>query len=252
MKKKITPKKEEENEIFFKCEGYCPCCDSEVTFSSINQDLRTYFWCSNCESRPRERAIMKVIEDFYPNWRKLRIHESSPANRSTSVKLSKQCSNYISTQFDTSITFGSIHPKGYQSEDLVNQTFDDESFDLVITQDVFEHIFDIDSAFKEIARTLKPGGAHIFTTPLDNFTKPTQVWSRKNKDGSIEFLHKPEYHGNPMNPKGALVTYKFGYDICDRIYNASKLNTTIIRIDDLRYGIRARLNEVLVSHKLQN
>jgi len=181
----------------------------------------------------------------------LKIHESSPANRGTSVKLSKQCSHYISSQYDTSIPFGRKHQKGYQSENLENQTFEDESFDIVITQDVMEHIFDIDSAFKEIARTLKPGGAHIFTTPLDNFTKPTEIWAKKNKDGTIGFLHEPEYHGNPINPKGALVTFKFGYDICDRIFNASKLNTTIIRIDDLRYGIRARLIEVLISHKLQ-
>lgn len=245
MKKKFW----EKNEIFFQCEGYCPCCDSEVTFRSKNQDFRTFFWCSKCESRPRERALMKVIEDYYSNWRKLKIHESSPANRATSVKLSKQCPNYISTQYDTSIPFGSKHKKGYQSENLENQTFEDESFDIVITQDVFEHIFDIDSAFKEIARTLKPGGAHIFTTPLDNFTKPTEAWAKKNKDGTFEFLHEPEYHGNPINPKGALVTYKFGYDICNRINNACKLYTTIIRIDDLRYGIRARLIEVLITHK---
>jgi 2-polyprenyl-3-methyl-5-hydroxy-6-metoxy-1,4-benzoquinol methylase len=36
----------------------------------------------------------------------------------------------------------------------------------VITQDVMEHVFDPHHAFKEIARTLKPGGLHIFTTPI--------------------------------------------------------------------------------------
>ncbi len=251
MEKKEASLKENEkkNEIFFKCKGYCPSCDSDVTFSSKNQDFRSSFWCENCESRPRERALMKVIEEHYPNWRELKIHESSPANRATSIKLSRQCKNYIRSQYDTSFPLGCIHRDGYYCENLENQTFDDESFDLVITQDVMEHIFDIDSAFKEIARTLGPGGAHIFTTPLVNFTNPTEEWARKKRNGDIEFLHKPEYHGNPMNPKGALVTYHFGYDICDRIFNACKLHTAIIRIDDLRYGIRARLNEVLVSYK---
>ncbi len=35
-----------------------------------------------------------------------------------------------------------------------------------LTQDVFEHLFDPAAAFREIARTLQPGGAHVFTTLL--------------------------------------------------------------------------------------
>ncbi len=38
-----------------------------------------------------------------------------------------------------------------------------------------EHIFDASKAFQEIARTLKSGGAHIFTNPLVN--KIIQRWS---------------------------------------------------------------------------
>ena len=42
-------------------------------------------------------------------------------------------------------------------------TFQNESFDLFITQDVFEHVMEPNKAFKEIERVLKPGGAHVFT-----------------------------------------------------------------------------------------
>ena len=42
-------------------------------------------------------------------------------------------------------------------------TFENESFDLFITQDVFEHVMTPNKAFKEIERVLKPGGAHVFT-----------------------------------------------------------------------------------------
>ncbi len=43
----------------------------------------------------------------------------------------------------------------HYNEDLENQTFQNESFDIVITQDVMEHIYDPGKAFAEVARTFK-------------------------------------------------------------------------------------------------
>jgi SAM-dependent methyltransferase len=45
--------------------------------------------------------------------------------------------------------------------------FDDESFDLVFSVTVFEHVQDYDSALAEIRRVLKPGGiaVHVFPAP---------------------------------------------------------------------------------------
>jgi SAM-dependent methyltransferase len=50
---------------------------------------------------------------------------------------------------------------GVRCEDLQALTFADESIDLHITQDVFEHLLDPRAAFREIARTLRVEGAHI-------------------------------------------------------------------------------------------
>ncbi len=68
------------------------------------------------------------------------------------------CKDYLPTQYSTTIPFGSLHPTGWRSEDIEKQTFADESFDIVITQDVFEHLFHPGAAAREIARTLRPGG----------------------------------------------------------------------------------------------
>ena len=51
---------------------------------------------------------------------------------------------------------------GNRCENLEELTFDDNTFDLVITQDVLEHVLNPGKAFKEICRVLKPGGAHKF------------------------------------------------------------------------------------------
>jgi SAM-dependent methyltransferase len=127
-------------------------------------------------------------------------------------------------------------------------TFEDNSIDLHITQDVFEHIFDPEAAFREIARTLRPGGAHIFTVPM--FEKEGEtVKCAALVNGQIVHFRKPEYHGNPISADGSLVTTRWGYDICNFIARTTGLFTQIVFIDALEHGIRADLNEVLITRK---
>ena len=128
-------------------------------------------------------------------------------------------------------------------------SFPDESIDIHISQDVMEHIFNPDAAFREIARTLKPGGMHIFTAPLVNKWKATECRACLDSNGQINYLKPEEYHGNPVGDGRALVTYDWGYDICKHIFDASGLFTHMIKIDDLSKGIRAEYIEVLVTIK---
>ena len=230
--------------------GYCYTCDQEVEFSSQQAWLRDWYKCSNCGSIPRERALMYCIEKFYPQWKQLSIHESSPGNRGASAKLKKHCHNYLASQYFSGFPLGETHSSGWRNENLENQTFADESFDLVITQDVMEHIFNPDKAFSEIARTLKPGGAHIFTVPIVRKEQPSSIRATLEFNGEINYLQEAQYHGNPVNPKGSLVTRDWGYDICDFIVKHSGLYTTIVYIDDISLGIRAEYIEVLISKKI--
>lgn len=105
-------------------------------------------------------------------------------------------------------------------------------------------------AFKEIARTLKAGGMHIFTVPLVNKESPTQITPQAGVDGQIiHLIDPPEYHGNPISEKGSLVTRRWGVDIIDFIRTISGMDTEMVTLDDLHYGIRAEYIEVLVSRK---
>ena len=168
--------------------GYCYTCDHKVVFSSQQAWFRDWYKCSNCGSIPRERALMYVIEKFYPKWRQLSIHESSPGNRGASIKLKNNCPGYQTSQYFSGFPLGEIHSSGWRNEDLENQTFADETFDIVISQDVMEHIFNPEKAFSEIARTLKQGGAHIFTVPIVNKEKPSRVRATLEANGEINYL----------------------------------------------------------------
>jgi len=126
-------------------------------------------------------------------------------------------------------------------------TFADATFDLIITQDVMEHVLDPAAALREIARVLKPGGAHIFTVPLVNKCSPTSRRAERQPDGSILHLAEPSFHGNPIDSRGSLVTVDWGYDIIEFIREESGLSTHMITIDEIERGIRAEFIEVLVS-----
>jgi len=235
---------------FLEVVGYCPICERDVTFCSKQEWLRDHFLCSVCGSIPRERALMRVIKDYYPDYRSLRIHESSPGGRGASIKLRNECREYSSSHFFPDIDPGEHHPTyGHRCENIESMTFRSKEFDLFVTQDVMEHIYDPDKAFREIARVLKPGGAHIFTVPLINKCKPTERWAELGEDGQPVFLHKPEYHGNPIDPEGSPVTMHWGYDISQYITSVSSMATSIIAIDDLKAGIRAEFIDVLMSKK---
>jgi SAM-dependent methyltransferase len=137
---------------------------------------------------------------------------------------------------------------GIRCENLEHLSFDDESFDLHVTQDVFEHLFDPAAAFREIARTLRPGGAHIFTTPL--VREATRFCASLAPDGNvIHLIEPPEYHNNPISSEGSLVTVNWGYDITNFIFETSGLFTEIVFLDILEYGIRAECIEVLITRK---
>lgn len=79
--------------------GYCPCCKQETLFKSDQSWLRDHYLCTKCGCKPRERALMTVIEKFCPEWEKLSIHESSPINRGASIRLKKECENYFPSQY---------------------------------------------------------------------------------------------------------------------------------------------------------
>lgn len=191
---------------------------------------------------------MYCLETFFPQWRDLTIHESSPIlGRGPSRRLVAEAPGYLPSQYYPNVPVGES-VNGVRCENLENLSFDDESIDLHVTQDVFEHLFDPAAAFREIARTLRPGGAHVFTTPLENKGGPTQFCARRTPDGQVVQLLEPaQYHGNPLSPAGSLVTVRWGYDITQFIFDATGLSTELLVLDNLELGIRAELNEVLIT-----
>lgn len=226
--------------------GYCPICSSNTVFVERGEWLRDEYLCILCNSIPRWRAVIEVLETYFPKWRDLRIHESSPGG-SSSEKIQRECPGYLPTHFFTDTQPGECRD-GIRCEDLEAQTFADAEFDLVITQDVFEHLLEPDRAFQEIRRTLRMGGAHVFTVPW-YYLQQTRVRAVR-EEGKIRHLETPNYHGNPIDTEGSLVTREWGYDLADYVYQACGMVTTVIHIRDRSRGIDGAMSEVFISRKL--
>lgn len=226
--------------------GYCTICERNVFFAKTGPWLRDAYICLRCNSIPRNRALVKVLSQHFPSWRDLRIHESSPGGAS-SDKIRRECPGLVATQFFLDVPRGEVRD-GQRSEDLESLSFPASSFDLVITQDVFEHILRPEKAFAEIARTLKPEGAHIFTVPYYR-GKRTVVRARAIESGGIEYMMSPDYHMNPIDPEGSLVVTEWGDEICHFIFATSGMTTSIFNFFDTRLGLEGEFLDVFVSRK---
>ena len=174
---------------------------------------------------------------------------SRPQGGPLSRKLEKECARYLPTHFFPEATRGTIY-KGFRCEDLTAQTLANESLDIVVTSDVLEHVPDAAAALREILRTLRPGGSHIFTVPWFH-SKQTLVRA-VIENGQLRHLEKPDYHGNPIDSSGALVFTEWGEEFPFKAAEWTGVPIVIHSLRDRRLGIDGEFREVFVQKKPAN
>ncbi len=234
--------------------GICPLCENASIFNMMVPGQYRSLKCAICGSSSRNRALWLAINEIRPNWRKLIIHECSPGWDLVSLKLYQGCKNYRASQYDREYDFGTrnipteLHCKKYDSENIESQTYEDALFDMVVMQDVFEHIFDPISATREIARTLKHDGILIMSVPVVERNRLSRRRARL-KQGEIHHVLPPEYHGNPIDKSGSLVTIDWGWDIAYQLTQASDMFFSMHTFEDLSYGIKDECNQIIVGWK---
>lgn len=204
--------------------GYCPVCGNHTVFRSYAPiDFpckRNDFICQHCGSIGRNRHVaLAVLDEFRGrNYRSLaefaRNFEGSiyiTCVKEAVYRSLKEGRNVTSSEFIDGVPAGEIH-NGILCQDLQQTTFPDDHFDLIITEDVLEHVPDPKRAFAEIRRILKPSGMHISTIPV-NWSRDITVPRARIINGQIEHLMEPEYHGDPFRPEGVLAFTDYGHDI---------------------------------------
>ena len=218
-------------------------------FSSKDPWFRDRLLCSSCGSIVRERAVALVLNEVMPDWRRAAIHESSPGNRGIAAKMKREAPLYIASHYWPGQVLGR-RINGFRNENLEAQTFADNSLDLVISLDVMEHVFDPAAVYCEVYRTLKPGGIYLHAFPIRKWQVQGAVRRAElGADGAVRHLVEPEYHGNPIDASGSLVTFDYGYDISRQIAEWAPFNVRISRFWDPQHGIIGEYTEVVICRK---
>lgn len=203
---------------------FCLCCNEttpmlldlessrEEADGSRTPNWRERLVCTQCGMNNRQRLVAKLVQ------------QATSEYGSPSIYLMEQVtpifqwvrrlpgtvvhgSEYLGFQLEGGDVVG-----GVRHEDVMNLSFAAESFDLIVSNDVLEHIPDPAAAFRECSRVLKPGGSVIATFPF-RADKDSTVVRAKLSDGVLEHLLPAQYHGNPVSSDGSLVFHDFGWDL---------------------------------------
>lgn len=209
--------------------GHCAICGYAGTFErGPARSIRESYSCPNCRFPLRWRDQASLIIDEFGDGQVLSLKQLVASGRLADVAIFEpalrgpfaaefaELPKYTQSYFWPERPLGSVSEEGIRNEDLTRLTFNDDSFDLVVTSDVLEHVFDIDAALAEIERVLKPGGVHIFSVPTA-FPLPEKTTARVAIEDRREVHLLPPIYHNAGDGTPCLVYHDFGIDLPDRI-----------------------------------
>jgi hypothetical protein len=189
--------------------------------------------CTWCEASLRARRIARVLLDIVANGRsdkpagsvaewvrrpEARMLRIAGINRIQGLHTYLAAlTGYSASEFSPGAVPGE-RVAGVRHEDLTQLTYDDESFDIVLTSETLEHVPDLDRALQEIHRVLVPGGHHLFTVPRLPEVQSTFARSTLTAEGVVVNHVPPIRH--PGGDVGYLVFTEFGADLPDLVRRA--------------------------------
>jgi hypothetical protein len=206
--------------------AFCSVCGRYGALSIEHDNLRETVRCSRCGAVNRQRqlayvvcaSLSTVLGYQITSLRQLAYYDeiviyNTEAGGPVHVALSGAsrylCSEYIGPEYPSGIAVnGVVH------QDLARLSYPDDSIDLILSSDVFEHIPHPYAAHREVYRVLREGGRHIFTVPFyqTEFSDETRV--TVGEDGTRLFVKEPLYHHDPIHPgQGALLYTIFALEM---------------------------------------
>jgi SAM-dependent methyltransferase len=185
----------------------CQCC-GRITIFLTNSSAEEFGECLFCSANLRyELLAIEIKNRFGQELREKDVLELDP--HSPLKNILSGARSYTRSFYETGRTPGSSRVDGARCEDIMALTFQNETFDLIVSSDVLEHVPVLEKAFSETARVLRPGGCHLFTVP------PRAKTKRRAEiiDGKIQHIEAPDYHLDPLSPQGILAFWDVGPDL---------------------------------------
>ena len=210
--------------------GLCTYCRSRRDFVvsagvwlGQNVNLREGLVCPVCGLKNRLRLLFKAVEEYAGPPAEMRKKRAYVAERLTTFyqRLASRIDDVVGSEYlGRHAVSGQTRRVGLhlvRHEDLCALSFPDESFDLVIHADVLEHVPDFRRAFAELHRVTRRGGGMFFSVPFLHDRDGDEVRASVQADGSIVHHLPAVYHGDPVDPKGALAYRTYGWSLLDTL-----------------------------------
>ena len=212
----------------FSVPGFCYVCGRRATFdvdylySAVVDgqpmpNWREWLQCRRCLFSNRLRATLHVLETVCRPQPSSAIYITEQVTTLYAV-LARRYTGVVGSEFlGDRLPAGACDARGIRNESITALTFDDKSFDIVLSFEVLEHVPDYPAALAEVFRVLRPSGWFLFTAPFRLGSPNTIVRASIDTDGKVTHLLEPEYHGDPIANEGILCFQHFGWDLLDRM-----------------------------------
>lgn len=241
--------------------GYCQCCEKEAKFkidwlySNGNMpNYRERAVCSECGLNNRQRYVSNYLKSLIKDFdnieeKTIYCYEQVTSFYEYVKSLNKNYNfNLIGSEYLGYDKKPGEVINGLRHEDALNLSFQDESIDIIVSNDVYEHVPDIEKAMQEAYRVLKKGGKLIFSIPFyasENKTKKRA----ELRNGEIQHIMPNQYHGNPVSEEGSLVFYDFGWDLMDICKRVGFNDSYMLSYYSLFYGYLGFMQFIFVAEK---
>lgn len=200
--------------------GKCAVCNTpqpflaDYHFAEEENGHRKPNWqerlvCANCRCNSRQRFVVgKIFADYAPGKKVLLYEQISELYG----KVAREISDVTGFEYG-GMDCAAAEIEGIHCENICRLSYADESFDLLVANDVFEHTVEYSKAFEEAYRVLKKGGKILFTVPFDGNALHTAARAEMGENG-IVITEEEWYHGCPIPSfPPLLVCQVFGWDI---------------------------------------
>jgi SAM-dependent methyltransferase len=212
----------------------CPLCGPSIIVQLRASALGIR--CLRCAASAITMSHVSVLREEVGSLAGLHVYELS-ASGPLLDWLRRHAGNVTCSEYLDGVPAGET-VGGVQCQDVRRLTYAAGSFDVCTSTEVFEHVSEDAPGFAELHRVLRPGGRLIFSVPVSAQEKTIE--RARLKDGKIEHLLPPEYHGDRIRGEGRVLAYRnYGLDILDRVRAAGFSDVRFVTPHD-RLGRRAQ------------
>jgi Methyltransferase domain len=231
----------------FLVHAHCCCCHDDVNMhvdfnyayeysdATISPNWREQLLCPKCHLNNRQRLIGALCQSHLsqiPSGRIYLMEQVTPFFKWANAQLNADIvgSEYLGLECESGACVD-----GVMHQDVLDLSFDDSTLDLIVSNDVLEHVPSPAEALRECARVLRPGGVMFLTIPFSPNLGESLIRAQI-VSGKVVNLLDPVYHGNPLSAEGSLVFTDFGWDFLNMCAEAGFVSPSIEVYAATTYG----------------